>query len=132
MPTRSCCPGASRRSNVWWVNSIRPAAECCTTAAHRVDPTAAVYCATKYAIRALTEGLRQESRDVRVTLVSPGYTHSELTQRGGDPQIQAAARAAVDELGMPASAVADAIAQAIAQPDTVDVSEIIMRSTAQG
>ncbi|WP_433124070.1 SDR family oxidoreductase [Micromonospora sp. CA-240977] len=103
-----------------------------SSAAYRVDPTAAVYCATKYAVRALAEGLRQESRDVRMTLVSPGYTHSELTERGGDPQIRAAARAASDELGMPASAVADAIAYAIAQPDTVDVNEIVMRSTAQG
>ncbi|SIM74681.1 SDR family oxidoreductase [Micromonospora cremea] len=103
-----------------------------SSAAYRVDPTAAVYCATKYAVRALTEGLRQESRDVRVTLVSPGYTHSELTEHGGDPQIQAAARAAAEELGMPAVAVADAIACAIAQPDTVDINEIIMRSTAQG
>ncbi|MFI5490788.1 SDR family oxidoreductase [Micromonospora echinaurantiaca] len=103
-----------------------------STAAYRVDPTAAVYCATKHAVRALTEGLRQESRDVRVTLVSPGYTHSELTERGGDPQVRAAARAAAEELGMPASAVADAIAYAIAQPDSVDVNEIIMRSTAQG
>ncbi|NES17083.1 MULTISPECIES: SDR family oxidoreductase [Micromonospora] len=103
-----------------------------STAAYRVDPTAAIYCATKYAVRALTEGLRQESRDVRVTLVSPGYTHSELTERGGDPQVRAAARAAAEELGMPASAVADAIAFAIAQPDSVDVNEIIVRSTVQG
>lgn len=103
-----------------------------SSSAYRVDPTAAVYCATKYAVRALTEGLRQESRDVRVTLVSPGYTHSELTEHGGDPEVQAAARAAAKELGMPASAVADVIAHVIAQPDTVDVNEIIMRSTAQG
>ncbi|MGC4755493.1 SDR family oxidoreductase [Micromonospora trifolii] len=103
-----------------------------STAGYRVDPTAAVYCATKYAVRALTEGLRQESRDVRVTLVSPGYTHSELTERGGDPQVRAAAHAATEELGMPASAVADAIAYAITQPDSVDVNEIIMRSTVQG
>ncbi|RQX15421.1 oxidoreductase [Micromonospora ureilytica] len=103
-----------------------------STAGYRVDPTAAVYCATKYAVRALTEGLRQESRDVRVTLVSPGYTHSELTERGGDPQVRAAAHAAAEELGMPASAVADAIAYAITQPDSVDVNEIIMRSTVQG
>lgn len=103
-----------------------------STSGYRVDPTAAVYCATKYAVRALTEGLRQESRDVRVTLVSPGYTHSELTEQGGDPQVQAAARAAAEELGMPAAAVADAIAYAVSQPDTVDVNEIVMRSTAQG
>ncbi|MFG2051985.1 SDR family oxidoreductase [Micromonospora sp. NPDC048935] len=103
-----------------------------SSSAYRVDPTAAVYCATKYAVRALTEGLRQESRNVRVTLVSPGYTQSELTEHGGDPQVQAAARAATDELGLPASAVADAIAYAVAQPDTVDVNEIVARSTAQG
>ncbi|MEU1243962.1 SDR family oxidoreductase [Micromonospora parva] len=103
-----------------------------STAAYRVDPTAAVYCATKYAVRALTEGLRQESRDIRVTLVSPGYTHSELAERGGDPAVRAAVQAAAKELGMPASAVADAIAHAIAQPGSVDVNEIIMRSTAQG
>jgi NADP-dependent 3-hydroxy acid dehydrogenase YdfG len=103
-----------------------------SSSAYRVDPTAAIYCATKYAVRALTEGLRQESRDIRVTLVSPGYTHSELTEHGGDPDVQAAVRTATGELGMSASAVADAIAYAIAQPDTVDVNEIIMRSTRQG
>ncbi|MBQ1010760.1 SDR family oxidoreductase [Micromonospora sp. M51] len=103
-----------------------------STAAYRVDPTAAVYCATKYAVRALTEGLRQESRDIRVTLVSPGYTHSELAERGGDPAVRAAVQVAAKELGMPASVVADAIAHAIAQPGSVDINEIIMRSTAQG
>ncbi|MEU7925771.1 SDR family oxidoreductase [Micromonospora sp. NPDC049801] len=103
-----------------------------STAAYRVDATAAVYCATKYAVRALTEGLRQESRDVRVTLVSPGYTHSELTEHGGSPEVRAAVHAAAQELGMPASAVADAIAYAIAQPDSVDVNDITMRSTVQG
>lgn len=102
-----------------------------STSAHRVDPAAAVYVATKYAVWALSEGLRQESSDVRVTVVSPGYTHSELADHGGDPTIQAAARAAADKLGMPAAVVADAIAYAIAQPDTVDVNEIVIRSTAQ-
>ncbi|MBP2706086.1 SDR family oxidoreductase [Microbispora sp. RL4-1S] len=103
-----------------------------STAGHRVDPTAAVYCATKYAVRAISEGLRQESRDIRVTVVSPGYTHSELNDHGGDPQIRAAALAASLELGLPAAAVADAIGHAIAQPDTVDTNEIVIRSTAQG
>jgi NADP-dependent 3-hydroxy acid dehydrogenase YdfG len=56
----------------------------------------------------------------------------ELTENGGDPSVQAAVRAATKELGMPATAVADAIAYAVAQPDTIDVNEIIMRSTAQG
>lgn len=98
----------------------------------RVDPTAAVYSATKFAVRALSEGLRQESTVVRVTVISPGFTVSELTERGGDAATQAAARAATTELGLPASAVAEAIAYAIAQPSSVDVNEIIVRPTRQG
>ncbi|MFK3981388.1 SDR family oxidoreductase [Micromonospora sp. NPDC050397] len=103
-----------------------------STSAHRVDPTAAVYCATKYAVRALSEGLRQESRDIRVTVISPGYTHSELADHGGDPEVRAAVRAASDQLAIPASTVADAIGYAVAQPENVDVSEVIIRPTAQG
>jgi NADP-dependent 3-hydroxy acid dehydrogenase YdfG len=103
-----------------------------STSARRVDPTAAVYSATKFAVWALSEGLRQESRAVRVTVINPGFTHSELTDRGGDPDVMAAAGAASAELGLPAAAVADAIGYAIAQPDNVDVNEIVVRSTAQG
>jgi NADP-dependent 3-hydroxy acid dehydrogenase YdfG len=99
---------------------------------HRVDPTAAVYSATKFAVAALSEGLRQESRDVRVTVVSPGFTRSELTDRGGSAEAQAAARAAAEQLAIPASAIADAIAFAIDQPANVDVNELIVRPTAQG
>lgn len=99
---------------------------------HRVDPTAAVYSATKFAVRALSEGLRQESSVVRVTIISPGFTVSELTERGGDTASQAAARAATAQLGLPASAVAEAIGYAVTQPASVDVNEIIVRPTLQG
>jgi NADP-dependent 3-hydroxy acid dehydrogenase YdfG len=99
---------------------------------HRVDPTAAVYSATKYAVRALSEGLRQESTEIRVTLVSPGFTHSELTHRGGSPAAQGAARSAAEHLAIPASAIADAIAFAIDQPADVDVNELVVRPTRQG
>ncbi|MFJ4844804.1 SDR family oxidoreductase [Streptomyces sp. NPDC088733] len=102
-----------------------------STAALRVDATAAVYCATKYAVRALSEGLRQENSDIRVTVVSPGFTRSELTLAGGDPEVQGAARAATDMIGLPASAVAEAVGYAIAQPDGVDVNEIVVRPTVQ-
>lgn len=98
----------------------------------RVDPTAAVYSATKFAVRALSEGLRQESTVVRVTIISPGYTVSELTDRGGDDATRAAAGAATEKLGLPASAIAEAIAYAITQPASVDVNEIIVRPTLQG
>ncbi|MCD0484064.1 SDR family oxidoreductase [Streptacidiphilus sp. ASG 303] len=99
---------------------------------HRVDPTAAVYSATKFAVAAVSEGLRQESRDIRVTVVSPGFTRSELTHRGGSAEAQAAARAAAEQLAIPASAIADAIAFAVDQPADVDVNELIVRPTAQG
>ncbi|MHA6764154.1 SDR family oxidoreductase [Streptacidiphilus sp. PAMC 29251] len=103
-----------------------------STSGYRVDPTAAVYCATKFAVRALSEGLRQENTEVRVTVVSPGFTRSELLDQGGDPQTRAAVRAAAEQLAIPASAVADAIGFAIAQPDNVDVNELVVRPTAQG
>ncbi|KAF1721851.1 SDR family oxidoreductase [Pseudoxanthomonas wuyuanensis] len=96
---------------------------------HAVYPTAAVYCATKYAVLAISEGLRQESRDIRVTVISPGVTASELADSITDP----AARQGMEEFrktAIPAEAIARAIAYAIEQPDEVDVSEIIVRPTA--
>jgi NADP-dependent 3-hydroxy acid dehydrogenase YdfG len=103
-----------------------------STAGHRVDPTAAVYCATKFGVRALSEGLRQETRDIRVTVISPGFTHSELTHQGGAGEAQAAARTAAEQLAIPPSAIAEAIGFAIAQPSNVDVNELVVRPTAQG
>ena len=103
-----------------------------STSAHRVDPTAAVYCATKFAVRALSEGLRQESRNLRVTVVSPGLTRSELTDGIRDPQVQAGVRAMMEQTAIPATAIAEAIAFAISQPENVDVNELIVRPTAQG
>lgn len=69
---------------------------------------------------------------VRVTIVSPGFTVSELSERGGDAPTQAAVRAATAQLGLPASAVAETIAYAFTQPSTVDVTGIIVRPTLQG
>lgn len=96
---------------------------------HAVFPTAAVYCATKYAVLAISEGLRQEHQDLRVTVISPGVTTSELADSITDP----ASKAGMDEfrrIAIPAEAVARAIAYAIEQPDDVDVSEVIVRPTA--
>jgi len=102
-----------------------------STSGHRVDPTAAVYCATKFAVRALSEGLRQENNEIRVTVVSPGFTYTEFTHSGGAVEAQAAARAATEQLAIPPSAIAEAIAYAIDQPVNVDVNELIIRPTAQ-
>jgi NADP-dependent 3-hydroxy acid dehydrogenase YdfG len=103
-----------------------------SVSAYRVDPTAAVYCATKFAVRALSEGLRQESRDLRVTVISPGLTRTELFDSIGVPETRAAVRAMLEESSIPASAVAAAIGFAVSQPENVDVNELIVRPTAQG
>jgi len=103
-----------------------------STSAHRVDPMAAVYCATKFAVRALSEGLRQESKYLRVTVVSPGLTRSELLDGISNPQVQEAVRSMMDQASIPAAAVAEAIGFAIGQPENVDVNEIIVRPTTQG
>lgn len=98
--------------------------------AYSVTPTAAVYCATKYAVRAITDGLRMEARgDVRVTLISPGVTESELADTISDEE----AREFMKEyrrIAIPASAIARSIQYAIEQPAEVDVSEIIVRPAA--
>jgi NADP-dependent 3-hydroxy acid dehydrogenase YdfG len=99
---------------------------------HRVDPTAAVYSATKFAVRALSEGLRQESRNLRVTVVSPGLTRTELFDGIANPQVEAGARAMLDDASIPPGAIAEAIGFAIGQPDGVDVNELVVRPTAQG
>ncbi len=97
--------------------------------AYEVSPTASVYCATKFAVRAITEGLRQESSgDIQVTLISPGVTESELADSISDEQ----ARITMIEyrrISIPAHAIANAILYAIQQPKEVDVNEIIVRPT---
>ncbi|MER5810931.1 SDR family oxidoreductase [Streptomyces sp. NPDC002033] len=98
--------------------------------AYEVSPTAAVYCATKFAVRAISEGLRQESDgSVRVTLVSPGVTESELAEGISDPAAREAMKA-YRAVALPASAIAGAIAYAVAQPSGVDVNEIVVRPAA--
>ncbi|GAA3670090.1 NADP-dependent 3-hydroxy acid dehydrogenase YdfG [Lentzea atacamensis] len=98
--------------------------------AHMVMPTAAVYCATKYAVWALSEGLRQERDDLRVTVISPGVTESELA----DTITEEYASSLMEDfrkVALPASAIGDAIAYAISQPAEVDVNEIVVRPVAQ-
>jgi NADP-dependent 3-hydroxy acid dehydrogenase YdfG len=104
-----------------------------STAAYKVVATQAVYAATKTAVKVLTEGLRQEAGpDLRVTLVSPGFTNTDGVGVGGSPEVAAQLLAKRDAIAMPPEAVARAISFAIEQPDSVDVGEIVIRPTAQG
>jgi NADP-dependent 3-hydroxy acid dehydrogenase YdfG len=68
--------------------------------ANRVNPSGVVYSATKYAVRAVSEGLRLETTDIRVTVVSPGLTQTELTHAGGNPELQSAMREAATAVGI--------------------------------
>lgn len=103
-----------------------------STAGLRIVPTMAVYAGSKNAVRAISEGLRQEAGDkLRVTTISPGYVNTELASSMSDPVAREKSRAAMEKMAIPAAAIADAIAFAIGQPDNVDVGEIVVRPTAQ-
>ncbi|MCE8021294.1 SDR family oxidoreductase [Halomonas sp. MCCC 1A11036] len=94
-----------------------------------VVPTAAVYCATKYAVRAISDGLRQEHDKLRVTCVYPGVVESELADTITDAGA-AEAMKSFRQIALKPDAIAAAIAHVIAQPDDVDTSEIVVRPTA--
>jgi len=94
-----------------------------------VQPTAAVYAATKFAVRAISEGLRKESDKVRCTCVYPGVVTSELADTISDPvareRMQTYRKTAIEP-----DAIARAIQFVIEQPGDVDVNEIVVRPLA--
>lgn len=94
-----------------------------------VVPTAAVYCATKYAVRAISDGLRQESDRIRVTCIYPGVVKSELADGITDP-VAAAAMKSYRAIALQPDAIGRAVRFAIEQPHDVDVSDIVVRPTA--
>ncbi|XLY89847.1 SDR family oxidoreductase [Ectopseudomonas mendocina] len=97
--------------------------------AHAVSPTAAVYCATKYAVWAISEGLRLENERIRVTTICPGVVESELADSITDASARDAMKA-FRLIAITPDAIARAVAYAVEQPDDVDVSEVIVRPTA--
>ncbi|MBD3762846.1 SDR family oxidoreductase [Rhizorhabdus sp.] len=100
-------------------------------AAHMVMPTAAVYCASKFAVWAITDGLRQEHDDIRATIISPGVVATELGNDISDQDVASALREWRKKSLTP-DAIARAIRFAIEQPDGVDINEVIVRPTAAG
>ncbi|OXM68162.1 MULTISPECIES: SDR family oxidoreductase [Amycolatopsis] len=105
-----------------------------STSGLKIVPTQAVYAGTKNAVRTVLEALRQESTDgvVRTTAVSPGYVRTELVDHVEDPARREAAQRAMADLGISPEAVARAIAFAIAQPDDVEIGELVIRPARQG
>ncbi|NUO49282.1 MAG: SDR family oxidoreductase [Polyangiaceae bacterium] len=99
---------------------------------HKVfTPAGVVYSATKFAVHAISEGLRVEvGGDIRVTTIAPGAVDTELTGGTNDPEIKKGL-ADLYKQAIPASAIARAVAYAIEQPPEVDINEIVIRPTLQ-
>ncbi len=104
-----------------------------SVAGHKVFNGSAVYSATKYAVRALTEGLRMELKpyNIRTTIVCPGAVKTELLEHISEADIQQANKDYVGEVGISPDSFARVVAFAISQPEDVDINEIIFRPTSQ-
>ena len=103
-----------------------------SVAGHKVRAGGAVYAATKHAVRALSEGLRQEVKPygIRTTIISPGAVATELPDSDTDPEVATAMKKAYAS-AIPAASFARAVAYALGQPADVDINEIVFRPTSQ-
>ena len=100
-------------------------------AGHKLIPGGAAYCATKFAVRAFSEGMRAESDgSIRVTNISPGSIKTELSDHIGVDAVKQAVKNA-EEVAIHPDAIARAIHFAVSQPADVDVNEITVRPSKQ-
>ena len=131
-------PVANIKGVLWGIGAVLPVMEAQgsgqiinigSIGALAVVPTAAVYCASKFAVRAISDGLRQESPTLRVTCVNPGVVESDLASTITHPQT----RAAMDvyrSVALKPADIARAVRQVIEAPESVDTTEITIRPTA--
>lgn len=103
-----------------------------SVAGHKVRPGSAVYAATKHAVRALSEGLRQEVKpyNIRTTVISPGAVATELPNSITEADVADSVKK-IYELAIPADSFARAVVYAMSQPDDIDINEILFRPTRQ-
>ena len=104
-----------------------------SVAGHKVGPGSGVYAATKHAVRALSEGLRQEVKpyNIRTTVISPGAVATELPNTITDLAVAQRVRGLYEQVAIPADSFARMVVFAVSQPDDVDVNEILFRPTRQ-
>jgi NADP-dependent 3-hydroxy acid dehydrogenase YdfG len=114
---------AQKRGHVINVSSV---------AGHKVGPAGVVYAATKHAVRAISEGLRQEVKpyNIRSTIISPGMVATELLGSITEPDIADAMHKRYED-AVSAESFARTVAFAISQPEDVDINEILFRPTSQ-
>jgi NADP-dependent 3-hydroxy acid dehydrogenase YdfG len=104
-----------------------------STAGLITRPTMSVYSGTKFAVRAISEGLRQEAgAKLRVTVITPGFVQTNLADSMSNPEVKAQIVDTMSKMAISPDAIARAVAFAIEQPADVDVGEIVVRPTAQG
>ena len=99
-----------------------------------VFPSGSVYCATKHAVTALSEGLRQEfstRKNIRVTCIEPGVVSTELTNTITDESLKDFVENAKKMQSLSAQDIANAITYAVEAPDHVNVNEVLIRPTTQ-
>jgi NADP-dependent 3-hydroxy acid dehydrogenase YdfG len=99
-----------------------------------VFPAGSVYCATKHAVTAFSEGLRQElstRSNIRVTCIEPGVVDTELNDTITDASLQKFVEAAKQMQSLHADDIANAIVFAVDSPAHMNVNEIMVRPTAQ-
>ena len=103
-----------------------------STAARKTVPNQVVYSATKAAVLAISDGLRQElAGAIRVSTILPGFTETSFADHIKHPKLQEQLRAAGEKFAMSPDTVANAVAYLIDQPDNVTVAEVTVRSRAQ-
>lgn len=124
--TRAVVPGMRERSRGHVVNLG-------STAGHGVYPGGAVYCATKHAVRALTEGLKMDvhGTPIRVTTVDPGMVETDFSLVRFHGDAERAAQVYADTTPLTAADVADAVLFALTRPPHVNIAEIILMPTVQ-
>ena len=98
---------------------------------HKVFPGGTVYCATKFAVKAISEGIRLESNgEIRATNISPGAVNTELTNTISHEETAKNVKQ-MYSIAIDSDAIARAIAYVIEQPGDVDVNEMIIRPIKQ-
>lgn len=104
-----------------------------SNSAHVINPRFAVYSATKFAVRAIMDGLRQEEigNNILSTIISPGAVNTNLYQTSSDPQTRAELKDVEENRGINPTTIADAVVYALSQPDNIGINEVLLREIHQ-
>ena len=103
-----------------------------STAARKTVPNQVVYSATKEAVLAISDGLRQElAGHIRVSTILPGFTDTAFSEHVKGPELKEQLKKAGEKFAMSPEAVARAVAYVLEQPEEINVGEVTLRSRAQ-